>query len=339
MPVTLKDISHAAGVSIPTVSLILNGKGDQYNVNTRKRVLKTAKELGYRPNAGALAMRRGRFNTIAILQTADYEKNQLPGPTLGGIRSTLEPKDMHVMLAALPDEKLTSKAYVPKILREWMTDGLLINYTHGFPERMIELIDEFRIPSIWINTKQKHDCAYPDDLAGGVMATEYLLALGHRDIAYMDVSHASDKLEEAHYSARDRLAGYEQAMKAAGAKPRVILGDAGGSSANRLPMLTALLGRGDRPRAILAYGHSISIAYAAARCGVRIPEELSFVSFDAKQRSDLGLPITTAEVPCMEVGCAAAKMLLDKIDRVDRKLPAKVLGFRMAEGRTVAPAK
>src|SRR6185295_16580276 len=187
MPVTIKEIAERSGLSVPTVSQVLNNKGHRYRSETCKRVLKAVRELGYRPNSSARAIRMGRFNCVALLLSTERHKSFLPNELLRGIHDGVAEHDYHMSLTVLPDDKLTSQGFVPKILRQWMADGLLINYHVDVPQRMIELIHEHGIPSVWINTKQKSDCAFPDDLGASREATEKLLALGHRRIFYADL--------------------------------------------------------------------------------------------------------------------------------------------------------
>src|SRR6185369_16509410 len=85
MPVTIKEIAERSGLSIPTVSQVLNNKGHRYRSETCNRVLKAVRELGYRPNSSARAMRMGRFNCVALLLSTESYRSFLPNELLRGI--------------------------------------------------------------------------------------------------------------------------------------------------------------------------------------------------------------------------------------------------------------
>ncbi|HYG75210.1 MAG TPA: LacI family DNA-binding transcriptional regulator [Planctomycetota bacterium] len=130
MPVTIREIAERSGLSVPTVSQILNNKGHRYRSETCKRVMKAVRELGYRPNSFARAIRMGRFNCVALLLSTEKSKSFLPNELLRGVHDGVAERDYHMSLTALPDEKLTSQGFVPKILTQWSADGLLIKLSH-----------------------------------------------------------------------------------------------------------------------------------------------------------------------------------------------------------------
>jgi len=134
MATTLKVIAEAAGVSIPVVSQVLNSKGQRFRPETRRRVRQAAERLGYRPNNSARAMATGRLGCAALVLSTQGYRSTLPAELLRGIDEELARHNMHLTIARLPDEKLTREGYVPKILREWLSDGLLINYTSDIPD-------------------------------------------------------------------------------------------------------------------------------------------------------------------------------------------------------------
>jgi DNA-binding LacI/PurR family transcriptional regulator len=80
---------------------------------------------------------------------------------------------------------------------------------------MIELIQRYQIPSVWLNAKLESDCVYPDDFEAAGQACKYLLQMGHRRIAYVDY------MSSGHYSTADRRNGYLRAMRSARLKPQI----------------------------------------------------------------------------------------------------------------------
>src|SRR5438105_4704906 len=116
--VSQTSIARKLNLSQRTVSLCLAGS-DRVAEATRKRVVETAQELGYRPNRSALSMRTGRFNAIAMLQSTHLGYSFLPEQLLVGLQEGLSRHEMHLVLASVPDEKLTDGQYLPSVLREW----------------------------------------------------------------------------------------------------------------------------------------------------------------------------------------------------------------------------
>ena len=143
----MKQIAEHLGLSLPTVSQVLNNRG-QLRPETRRRVLRAAVKLGYRPNTAAKAISTGRFNCIALLLGADPLSGYLNRDMIEGIHDALADRNMHLTITKLPDQKLTDDGYVPKMLRESMADGMLINYKANIPPGMVELIEEDRLPAI-----------------------------------------------------------------------------------------------------------------------------------------------------------------------------------------------
>jgi DNA-binding LacI/PurR family transcriptional regulator len=335
--VTLDSVAAAAGVSRDTVSRVLNGKTKEVwptVIRRAARIRRIATEMGYRPHAAARAMSEGRFGTVALLLSTEAGRSTLPMTMLDGIHDALSRRGMNLMIAKLPDKKLTSEGFVPKVLREWMADGLLINYNRTIPERMIDLIEGHHVPAVWINCKRDADCVYPDDFGGGRTATEYLLKLGHRDIAYMEFS--AGELELRHYSEADRRAGYEEAMREAGLATRLFAPGADDGGAAELDLALRWLSRPRRPTAVVAYSHGAAVQHAAALTGLRVPADLSVVSFGEKSTRPLGRPETVALVPAGAVGERAVEMLLVKLKAPHEPLGPAVVAESLAEGATAA---
>lgn len=338
MAATIADIAARVGKTCQLVSAVLHGgrSSSAASEETRRRIFRAAEELGYLPNAAARAVSTGRFGAVGLLLSTASWKSSLPGPTLEGIREALAGRDMHLSLGWFPDEKLTAAGYVPKLLRELMADGLLIKYDSFIPPRMIALIRRHRVPAIWMNSKQAYDCVYPDDLAGARMATERLLGLGHRRIAYADLN---PRPARSHYSSDERARGYAEAMKNAGLEPLFLAGGAPVPMDARVALFKGILSRAERPTAIVTYGstEAMPALYAAAAAGLRVPEELSVVTFAGAAQDSMGVRLAAALIPEEEMGRLAVEMLMEKLDRPSRRLGPRALAFGFDEGQTCAP--
>jgi LacI family transcriptional regulator len=326
----------------------LAGKGRAIGLSDDRirLICETARTLGYRPNALARGMRAGKFGSVALVLSAKPGRSYLPQHTLYGISEALAEQELHLTVAELPDEKLTDAGFVPKILREWCCDAMLVNYTDDIPGRMIELIEALRQPAIWLNRKQEHDCVYPDDVAMGRQAAQRLLAAGHRRIAYLDWGAGWKQLDTAHYSQRDRQEGYVEAMKAAGLTPQPIRREDSDVKTNwreLCEMLTRLLAGDDRPTAFVTYSTPFArrIATAASRRGLGLPADLSIVNTGNADSIDLddGREISTVVAPEHAYGAAGVEAVLEKLEAPGgtRVPPRAVPPEQYYEGQTVAP--
>ncbi|MBS3735325.1 MAG: LacI family DNA-binding transcriptional regulator [Phycisphaerae bacterium] len=310
------------------------------------RIRQAAKKLGYRPNASARAMRAGEFGTIALVLSAHSGRSYLPQQTLEGICDTLGEQELHLTIARLPDEKLTDAGFVPRIVREYCCDGMLIDYTDDIPAAMIELIESLEQPLIWLNRKHDRDCVYPDDVAIGRRATQRLLSAGHRRIAYVDRGAGWKQLDQAHYSQRDRQTGYVEAMSQAGLRPRILRrddSDVAESPQDFHRAMVDVLGEDDRPTAFVTYSRVFAqnIAGAAMRRGLSVPADVSLVtvSYQAEATAE-GLGIDCVLTPTRAYGIAGVQAVLARRDEPGAHLPPKAIApVDFYEGQTVAPPR
>ncbi len=338
---TQSDLAERVGVSLMTVQRALSGHphvADQ----TRQRVEAAAIELGYRVNTAARTTRTGRFGTIALLLGTREGSSSLPQPLLEGIYHAAAARELNLMVVKISDDRLTDDAYVPRLLREVASDGLLIDYTHGIPQRMRDLIERTQTPAVWINSKQPHDCVHPDDYQAGRDATARLIAAGHREIAYADFTHGS-AFPDPHYSAVDRLSGYLDEMADAGLLHRVIRAqdehDIAGDRRRTLPL--EILAQSHRPTAVICVGDTTApgFLWGALRLGLEVPDDLSIILFsDAPTLTLIPVP-SSMIVSHEEVGNRAVSMLIRKIAQPELTFKPISVPFFAYLGRTVAPPR
>lgn len=320
MAATLRQVAELTRLSIPTVSEILNNKGRLYKATTRERVRAAALELRYRPNFSARSVRTGRFGSIAILQSSSERRNYLPASFLNKIETETSARGLVLMLGRVSDEQLNSADTLPHVLKNWATDGLLINYVAQFPERMMELITYHQIPAIWLNSKHECNCIYPDDENAAFVATNYLIKLGHDRIAH--VNYNFGQREVSHYSSQDRLLGYTRAMTAAGLGGRNIQPELGPlAMTDRFEYTRRWLAAPHRPTAVLAYNAQVAqpILYAAATMEISVPDDLSIITFNDQSCDSLGMPVATMVLPEEEMARLGVESLLAKINQPSLK--------------------
>jgi len=320
MATTIRDVAQRAGVSKATVSYVLNGRESAIKITeeTRQRILRAARELHYHPNALARGLTQKRTDTITLVMQfpaifsgwSGFTNEMMRGATETAIRlgydlmlHTKEPPTIEREVAALTD----GRADGALLLRD-VDDPLVERLTQrGFP--CVLFFSRSDNPDVWFV-----DC---DNVAGGRMATEYLLKLGHRRILHLSGSPHSG-------AARDRRAGHEQALRAHGIEPRPDWSIEVTYPGASYDAVEAVLRASDRPTAVFAWSDEVAVRLMtlAREMGLRIPEDLSVVGYDS---TDLCLhttpPLTSVRQPIYDMAAQAMTLL-------SRRLSGEVLSER-----------
>ncbi|RMD74750.1 MAG: LacI family transcriptional regulator [Lentisphaerae bacterium] len=311
--ITLKEVAQKAGVSVPAVVQAMNGTG-RLKEATRRHIIRTAQQLGYRPHAAAHAMRTGRYNAVALIHSR-FRVRSLYSPALqqGILRACCENGLTLVVGQCSDDELLAEDHDLPEFLRKWVADGLLLNYNAQIPEKLIERVAHWRLPAVWINSKHATDCVYPDDFGAAAMATEQLLAKGYRHIAFVCYVHGSREVP-LHYSGKDRFAGYADTMTKAGLTPRHIQPQLGMRGRAAGVFSAEWLRREDRPEAVITYSamEARCIVHAAMEAGIS-PNSFPVIAFHHAVVDDAGYELPTLIVPNEAMGERAVQLLQKKL--------------------------
>jgi LacI family transcriptional regulator len=300
--VTIRDVAAQAGVSVATVSKVINGR---YGVaaDTMARVNAVINDLGYQASLVAQSLRNHRTNVIGIL-VADLEP--FSAELLKGAADAIRGSGFEMVVysaGGLADDHVGwERRYLSRLSGTLIDGAVLVTPTvvdvnYGAP---IVAIDphtgQSGLPTI-----------DSDNLRGGQLATAHLLGLGHRRIAMLT---GRPDLE----SSRLREQGYRQAMAAAGVAVSEDLVLVGGYDAQASAECTrTLLTSADRPTAIFAANDVSAIAaiQAAVGLGLRVPADLSVVGFDNIPESALCTPpLTTVNQPIRQMGERSIQLLL-----------------------------
>lgn len=337
LAVTIKDIAKECGVSRQSVSYALTGTG-RLSQATRERIIEVARRLGYRPNSIARTMRTGRFNAATLLLSTDAGTGQLPSPLLGGIHDGLQAHDMHLTLARISGDQLREPDHAPKLIREWASDGLLVNCVTEGQDQLTALLERYAVPAIWLNTVNQGDSISADNLGGGSEATRRLMAMGHRRIGvacYEESVHEG----EIDCNRMDRYRGCAQVMGEQGLEPVILGGTSPVAPADAITYSTQWLSQPDRPTAVLACSHveMAAIMRAAWLAKLRIPEDLSLVTFTCASLEQKALGLTSVILPQYELGRQAVGMLLQKIDQPQVVQPPRTVPCEWRDGATIGP--
>ncbi|EUJ32164.1 LacI family transcriptional regulator [Listeria cornellensis FSL F6-0969] len=319
MGVTIRDIAEKTGVSITTISQILNGKGSRFSETTRNKVFQTAKDLAYKPNFFAKNMVTNRTNTIGMIvpEVTDPFFSQM----VKGAEDYLNAHDYMILLCNSSQDSTREDLYVEELLHR-AVDGLIIASPNILASNVFAQLETLHKPYILLDRKRHHreeGNIFIDDYEGGYMATEHLISLGHTNIGII----TSD---DSFYSVEERLQGYQASLKEhgiSGSPTWIMEGDQtmpGGYIASKKLLetadITALFVTNDQ-MAVGAYR-------AALELGITIPDDLSIIGFDDIELAEYMAPtLTTIRQPIYDIGKTAAEYLLKAIQKPTEKMANK----------------
>jgi len=306
---TLVDVAGAAGVSKSTVSKALNGR-DDVSAETRERVLAAVTELGYRPTTspGPTSTRR------ALAVVFDIPASPYILGVLQGVLASATDEHVDLLTRLAPERaSRTHRA----VAREWIADqraaGVvgIVGLTLSEPDGLIHAASDAALPFVIVDpvdARHRHMVSVgSSNWAGARTATEHLIGLGHRRIAWIGGPEASS-------AARDRLYGYQAALDAAGleVEPALIRSDlfevALGARHAR-----ELLTSSNPPTAIMAADDELAVGVLATahELGIRVPDELSVMGFDdTPQAAWTTPPLTTVHQHLEGMGRMAVETVL-----------------------------
>ncbi len=305
---TIYDVSVMAGVSLATVSRVMNNN-TKVSDKTKQKVVDAMESLGYRPNTIAQSLASNRSNSVGVLVS------QLDGPFYGPMMTEIEmvlrSANKHVIIAAGHSDEKQEKEGV-EFLMSRGCDALILDVEAVSDEYLIEL-SKASTPIVFINRyidEIKDRCVYLENEQGGYMATEHILSLGHKHLAY--ISGPLFKLD-----VRDRLKGHKRALQ----KYHVPFDETlcyegdfrelGGS--NAMKHLLSL----NKPITAVVCANDQMAAGAIAVClehGLRVPEDISFIGYDNIPFPQYISPkLSTVSNPIHEMGKMAARWVLQEV--------------------------
>ena len=324
MKSTIKDVAKKASVSIATVSFVINDS-KHISAETKSRVLKAIKSLNYHPSKSAINLVSGKTGNIGFILTDDHFLRTEPFYTRIFLGTEFEARSegYYILLTSVrPD--FNEEDILPRFILNKSVDGIII--AGKIPHNLIERISAYNLPTVFIDyipPTNSHPLVLIDNIQGALLATNHLINLGHKNIAFIggDIEHPS---------LSDRLKGYKQALENAKipVKNNLIVIDAkypdrqnGFSSAKKL------FSKNKNVTAVFAVNDAmaIGIQHYLKDCGYKLPQDVSLVGFDDVE-ADLMLspPLTTIRVPKVEMGIEALKLLVNTLKN-NKSLSKKIL--------------
>lgn len=317
--VTIYDVAAKAGVSIKTVSRVMNNEPNVRPV-MRERVLAAAGELGYSPNLSARSLAGSRSFVIAVFVdaalTIDHWQSERGADYLSRIQlgATLVCRDAgyHLLIELIDHEGPQVRQEVAALLAALKPDGVILTPPSSDNAVVLELLDKAGTPYVRVGPERAEGLGprvHMDDVAAAREMTNHLISLGHRRIGFI--------VGEPRYGASQaRREGYLEAMRAGGLsvpEAWVLQGDFTFQSG--LEQAKALLALPERPTAIFASNDDMALGCIAAiaEAGLMTPGDLSVAGFDDSPSSRFSRPqLTTVRQPVAEMSSVAAKLLIER---------------------------
>lgn len=326
---TIQEVAKEAGVSVSTVSRVLNGKGDVAR-ETQTRISEVISRLGYTSNLAARSMRSRRKNLIGLVVPDIGYPYSLE--IMKGVEKAIAESVFDLLLYTTGGihkigTQTREQRYV-SLLSNSLTDGVVVVATSAFEfftEAPLVAVD----PHI---VSPNYPSVTATNYEGALQAVNYLLGLGHTRIAFIN-----GRPEIA--SSSQRLHGYRDALAAHGITPDeslIVAGDF--STQTGYERALQLLQMDARPSSIFASNDqsAIGVYLAADELGIRIPDDLSVVGFDNISESrHLGL--TTIDQFLPEMGYTAIQMLIQLINGQPLENRVHVMQTRLVERDSCKP--
>jgi DNA-binding LacI/PurR family transcriptional regulator len=310
-PATIADVAAASGVGVGTVSRVINGATNVREA-TRAKVLKVIEQLRYRPSHLAASLSRGTSRTVAIVVP------QLTRPSvvmrLAGALAVLDEQKYDTVVCSVDTPKQRDHHLAALTSRHRADGVIVVSLQLSAPQ-----LASFRHAGVPLVTVDALAPGVPqtvtDDVAGGRLATEHLLSLGHRRIGFvgdtMRGAAAASRIGLGFVTSQHRLTGYRQALAAAGVcyDPALVRRGPHGP-ANAEALTAELLALPEPPSAIFAASdtQAMGVLTAADRSGVAVPGQLSVIGFDDIESAVL-LGLSTVRQPLADSGAQGAGRL------------------------------
>ncbi|PWU69928.1 MULTISPECIES: LacI family DNA-binding transcriptional regulator [Gracilibacillus] len=311
MKVTIYDVAEKAGVSIATVSKVINNTGNMRE-STRQKVMRVMEELNYYPSVMASALTGKKTQTLGLLVP------DISNPFFSEMARTIEDsaheQGMSVIMCSTDEDEEKEKKYL-ELLRRKQVDGFII--ASSFREKkLLEGIKSAGIPMVMLTQNSGTlgvTSISVDDFTGGYEATSHLLSLGHENIVIITEPRLSSKM---------RLYGFREAYETYGFsyKEELVM-ETVASMENGKQCFQEIFQKKKRPTAVFACNDLIAIGViqGAREHGLNIPEDLSIVGFDNTILATTTVPsLTTVAQPIKEMGKKVVDVIVDHIQHGEK---------------------
>ena len=329
---TMRDVADMVGVSLQTVSAVINGKPGITD-ETRARVLQAVKELGYRPYSVARSLRTRQTRTVALVVP------DIANPFCATLASVSEDYahlfGYNLILHNTHDDVQRETAYIDSLAQRW-TDGVLFVSAE---DRIasLDILSRAGIPAVAVDhipEDYEGPAVTLDNVKAGRIAAEHLLAMGHTRVA-----HIAGPLRLS--LARERSAGFRATIENRGLEAyEVCCTEENWRCVSGYQAMQQLLARDLRPTAVFAANDRMAIGAMGAirEAGLRVPDDISVVGLDDIEVAAFQIPpLTTVSQAFAEIATSALKILLEMIEKGEAVQPRVVIDPVLIIRQSTAP--
>lgn len=326
MKITIKEIAEKAGVSVTTVSQILNNKGSRFSEKTRRKVLAIVEEYHYKPDFFAANLINRHSKTIGMI--IPDVTDSFFSKVIEGVESYLNPLGYMIILCNSRHDKEQEKRYLNELSHR-SVDGILLATPHQLDQEHALDSDFYRQHPIVLIDRGLNERDWGqllvEEYEGAQQVVRMLAAAGHRYIGML-------KENAGYYQLTERVNAYRQVIKEqqlpfkesyVGSGALTIAG--GYQAAKKVlqnPEITAIFCGNDEM--------AIGCYQAIYESGKKVPDDISVVGFDGLEVSQYMVPpLTTVFQPSFEIGFSAAKFLVDAINFPAQRIPNKIFQTKL----------
>lgn len=333
---TIIDIARASGVSVSTISRILNGRPD-VSAETRERVQKIIEEYGYTPQAQWQQIAMGRSQTICLHYPIGHQHfGQIALEYILGATAACEENNYFLNLATTP----LDDASLLKLYRSGHIDGMILMEVHT-KDRRVDLLREHQLPFVMIGrTADPRGLTYFDmDFEGAaVLAMEYLHGLGHRGISLIAIKPGQAK--KTYGPAVRTIAGYNKSRARFGLPN--LYREALNEPADVEKVCRSLLETHPQTTAIITTSSTalLGALQAVRSLHLRIPEDISLLALAPEPVAQFTSPaLTTIQFPSRSMGKDACTTLIDQLAGRCKKEKQVLVPTELIIRESTGPAK
>ena len=329
--VTIKDVAKKAGVSISTVSRVINDSKPVTD-EVKQKVLDVIKETGYVPNplARSLVTKKRQLIGVIIPEVSDSFVSEL----VNGIEEVAKMYDYDILLANTYSDKEQELKSI-NLLRAKQVEGIVM-MSWKVDEEHLEFIQNCRIPAVYVSKTARNYDVYSVSISNTNATydmTKYLIDKGHKKISFIMTSEDDTVLEA------ERYLGFEKAMKDNNLEiDKSLVKNAGTTYDYGYEKMKEILDEGNVPEAVFVTGDEAAIGALNAICdaGYRVPEDISVAGFnDAKIAAMYRPKLTTVHQPLYDMGAVAIRMVIKMIDKEVLENKKVELPYRIVERESV----
>lgn len=310
MRATINDVAEQAGVSIKTVSRVMNNE-PSVRPATREKVLVASKALNYHPNAAARNLAGTTSYAIAFIY--DNPNAYYVIDMQNGLLNACNDQGFELLIHPCNSKSASIHEEITDLVKRSRVAGLVLTPPFSEMDSVIKTLEELKVKFVRIlsgsgQSDQRSPCVFIDDFQAAYAITQHLIDCGHSAIGFL----CGDK---AHNSSNERLMGYKAALKKNNVRiDRSLILKGSYSFESGVDGAKKLLAREDRPTAIFGSNDEIAAGalFAARLMNFEIPEQVAITGFEDNPFSRQTWPkLTTAQQPTTTIGLSAAQLLIE----------------------------